>query len=82
MTSNIEGRVLELIARASHRRVGELRDETALQDLGINSMDVIILVFELEEELGITIDSGLLASLVTIGDVIQEVNTRFSASVG
>jgi acyl carrier protein len=82
MTKSIEGRVLEIIATASHRNRADLGNETALQDLGINSMDVLTMVFELEEELGITVDTKALAGLVTIGDVIREVGRRYSASVG
>ena len=82
MTKSIEGRVLEIIATASHRNLADLENETALQDLGINSMDVLTMVFELEEELGITVDTKALAGLVTIGDVIREVGTRYSASFG
>lgn len=82
MTKNIEGRVLEVIATASHRRLDDLGGETALRDLGINSMDVVTMAFELEEEFGIVVDTGALVGLVTIGDVIREVRKRYSASVG
>ena len=82
MTRSIEGRVMEVIATASHLPLDDLGDETVLRDLGINSMDVVTMVFELEEELGITVDTQALADLVTIGDVIREVDAHYGASAG
>ena len=48
----------------------ELTLESTFKDLGIDSLDLVDLVFELEEELGVTFEDDELAGLKTCKDVV------------
>lgn len=50
--------------------------ESLRDDLGIDSLDAIILVLELEDRLGIDIDDDELAALVTVGQLLALVEAK------
>ena len=53
---------------------GEIQSTTSLrQDLDINSMTLIALAADLEEELGIHIEDEVLARIQTIGDLFAAI---------
>ena len=54
----------------------ELTLESTFKDLGIDSLDLVDLVFELEEELGVTFEDDELAGLKTCGDVVALIESK------
>jgi acyl carrier protein len=70
----VERRVLEIVAEQLGRDVGELSRESRLDELGADSLDVVEMVMEFEDELGIRgrLDIELASMrLRTLGDVID-----------
>lgn len=49
----------------------ELTLDSKFKDLGIDSLDLVDLVFELEEKLNITFEDEELMSIQTVSDLIQ-----------
>jgi acyl carrier protein len=48
-------------------------EDRLVEDLGAESVDVISLLFEFEERLGRRIPDSEVASLVTVGDIVDRV---------
>lgn len=63
------------ISAAVLKRIGagkevEITRESRFADLGIDSLDVIEMLFEAEEEYGVRFSDEAARTLVTIGDVV------------
>ena len=50
------------------------------EDLGLESLDAILLVLELEDELGIDIEDHELASLETVGTLLELIEAKCRAA--
>jgi acyl carrier protein len=48
-----------------------LSREVTLADLGISSLDVISLLFELEEKFGVVIEEGDMPAMSTLGEMVD-----------
>lgn len=64
-------KVRELLAETLHRDVGEIGLDSKLEDLGVASIDLITLVFELEDAFGRTLEDEDIAGLTTVGSVVD-----------
>ena len=49
----------------------ELTPEMGFKDLGVDSLDLVDLVFELEEEIGVQFEDDELTSLKTVQDLLD-----------
>lgn len=67
-------RVLSCVAQAAHLNTTQVRPEQRLwEDLALDVVDVIILTYQLERELCITIPHGELRKARTVSDLISTV---------
>lgn len=55
-------------------------DDSLTEDLGLESLDAILLVLELEDKLGIDVEDHELASLATVGDLLELVESKCQAA--
>ena len=63
-------RVIELFSTmAEAEEITE--DSELIEDLGISSMDVLILISSLEEEFRIKVPEKLIPKMTTVGDVVD-----------
>ncbi len=53
-----------------------LTKESNLRDLGIDSLDLVDLVFELEEEIGVQFDDDELLQIKTIQDLMNLIDAK------
>lgn len=61
----------------------DVSDATTLRgDLGMNSLQAVTLVLDLEELLDITIEEEALVSMGTVGDILRLVRERMAGSEG
>lgn len=68
-------RVCRFIADAAHVSTHGLSDSNNLVfDLGLDSLDVLNLVMDLEDEFGITIPQARINELKTVGDFVSVVD--------
>lgn len=61
--------ILETIAFETDQVVTE---ETALEDMKMDSLEFLSLILAISAETGKTVDDGALAQLKTVGDVVRE----------
>lgn len=54
----------------------ELTVDMAFKDLGIDSLDLVDLVFELEEEIGVQFEDDELLKLKTVQDLINLIESK------
>jgi acyl carrier protein len=70
--TDVEGKTKGIVAAYFKRSPGTLELETRLrEDLGGDSLDLVELVFTLEQELGVTIPDAEAAEIRTIGDAVH-----------
>lgn len=62
-----------LIARSISIREDAIHDDASLRNLGINSLDLVVLVMSIEEALRIEFDPADLEHLRTFGDLVRRV---------
>ena len=71
--TDIQARVIELIAKAKNLPASSIGMETTFDELQIDSLDKINLSFEVEEMFSIQIPDESLHSLKSVGDVVRGV---------
>jgi acyl carrier protein len=83
MSNDIETKVLDLLRAACvEQGVAEAVSlDSSLGDLGIDSIKLVALIFELEKALGFEADEGQLATLASVRDVVEMVETAVLSSV-
>jgi len=66
--------VFEVISRERNCSLGEISLDTRLDDLGIDSLKAITIIFELEEQLHIEIPNELVETVKTVGDIVAGID--------
>lgn len=54
----------------------EVTEETELKNLGIDSLDLVEIIMDVEEQYNITFEDEELKSFVTVGDVVKAIKNR------
>jgi acyl carrier protein len=71
-STDVAGKTVRIVAGYFKRVPAEIGLDTRLrEDLGGDSMDLIVLLFDLEQEFGIRIPDTDAAGLQTIGDAVR-----------
>lgn len=65
-------RVAEIIAKTAHCNAGEIKPDTELESIGIDSLKAITVLFELEEAYDIEIPNDLISSITTVKDILDK----------
>jgi acyl carrier protein len=74
-----ESELLDLIAKEAIIDREKLTREATLEDLGISSLDVISMLFELEERWGVVIEEGDMPQMTTLGEMSDFLLSRINA---
>ena len=56
--------------------VANLKEDDSLQELGLDSLDLVEVMLEIEDTLGIEFSSNEIASLTTLKDVAELINSK------
>jgi len=67
-------KVLKLLSEHSDADVAEITMDTTFSDLGIDSLDTVEMVMELEEELGVELE--LQEKLSTVGELVKFIESK------
>lgn len=68
----VADQVKELISKQLNKPVAEItEDKEVVKDLGADSLDVVEMLMNLEEECGITISEEDAVNIKTVGDIIS-----------
>lgn len=70
----VEEAVIEVITRERKCAPEDVTMETRLSQLGIDSLQAITILYELEERFGIEIPNELMENLETVGDITACLN--------
>lgn len=81
--SEVEERVREIVAKHAKINVDELDHETELQSLNIQSLDMIEIIFEVEDAFDIDIEQDeKTANLNTLGEMLVWLTANIQAQKG
>ena len=73
-----EPELLDLIAQEAIIDREKLNRDATLGDLGISSLDVITMLFELEERYGVVIEEADMPKMETLGEMIDFLMKRIN----
>lgn len=69
----------EILVKEFKRNPEQLRPQTTLADLGIDSLDLVDLIFKIEDHFGLKIKDDVPRSLVTLADVAAYIDQLLAA---
>lgn len=72
-------KALAAIARAKHRPVEEISADSTFEQLGIDSLDSIEILFQLEEEFDLEIPDEVAQGVDSVGEVIEALGRHLAA---
>lgn len=72
---SVSDRIIAVLARVRKAPVNPTPDSTMVADLGFDSLTLLEVVAELEDEFGIYFPLNEVASLTTFGKVVERVST-------
>lgn len=58
--------------------VSSLKEEDSLSSLGLDSLDLVEVMLEIEDNLNIEFDSNEIADVSTLGDVLKLIETKLN----
>ena len=80
--SDIQASVLAAIARIAGPATGTIRPDATLKDLGIPSLDVIEMLFELEDEFDVNLsDRDIDLTTATVADLATAIERGVAAKM-
>ena len=71
---SVDQRVIAAIARSKRLDAARIRPETTFEELGMDSLDAIELLFEIEEEFDLTVEDEAVQGKENVGQVIEAVH--------
>ncbi len=77
---NVEDGVTRIISKAVMDNVSEIRPETKLSELGMDSLEQIECVLSLEEAFKVELNEAAMWKLRTVQEVIEAVNHALAAA--
>jgi acyl carrier protein len=79
MPDDLMPRVIQCIASTQHIEAGKITAEATFEELGIDSLDGINILFALENEFNIQIPDNAAQQVKTIGDLAEGVKKLVEA---
>jgi len=80
MANSINERVKTIIAQKFHVEQSEVTDEASFtNDLGADSLDIVELIMDLEQEFGVTIPDDQAEHIQTVGQAIKYIEDNQAA---
>lgn len=77
---SVEEKVIEAVAKVAKRQLGEVRLDSRFEDLGMDSLDRITLLFELEQAFDISIPEEKVQGIETVGDIVTALGSFLSGA--
>lgn len=81
-SSSVAERVIDAIARSKRLDADTIRPETTFEELGMDSLDAIELLFEIEEEFDLTVEDEAVQGKENVGQVIEAVREAVAETPG
>lgn len=81
MSAETAERTIAVIAKFKNMPADQISLETSLQDLELDSLDGLNLVFELEEEFDILIPDDKALTMKTVGEMVEGIDRLLAGEV-
>ena len=78
----VEQKILEAVAKVAKRKPGEVRLDSSFEDLGMDSLDRVCLLFELEQAFDISIPETEVQGVQTVQDIVTRLGAHLASSAG
>jgi acyl carrier protein len=78
--SDLRGRLDALLIAKCEVEPGALAADRTLEDLGLDSLNIVKLTTAMEGEFGVEFDEEELLDDITLGDLVELLETRMSAA--
>ena len=75
----VEEKVLEAVAKVAKRKQGEVRLESSFDDLGMDSLDRVCLLFELEQMFDVNIPDDEVRNVRNVRQMCEGVDKLLAA---
>ncbi|MFL5582272.1 MAG: acyl carrier protein [Gemmatimonadaceae bacterium] len=72
-------RVIEIVAAKAHGAPAPPTPESTLEELGLDSLDAVEIMYELEESLKVSIPNERVKEMRTVGDIVAGVEALVAA---
>ncbi len=82
MSDDLSTRVISVIAATQHIAVEKITEESTFQELGIDSLDGINILFALESEFNINIPDDEAPNIRTVHDAVEGVRKLLEGGAG
>jgi acyl carrier protein len=79
---DVQERVIRAIARACHLEPERVHPEATFEELGVDSLMGLEIVFELEEEFKVSIPENIAVGMRSVRDVIERLHAFFEQKEG
>lgn len=80
VTLPTDDQLFDLIAQEALLERAALTRESSLEDVGMTSLDVISVLFEVEDKYGIQMEESELEGAKTLGDLMDKLKAKAAAS--
>ncbi|HKG91478.1 MAG TPA: acyl carrier protein [Gemmatimonadaceae bacterium] len=74
--TQVESQVIAIVAKTAKRPADQVRLEHTFEELGLDSLDGVEIVYELEERFGITIPNESARGVRSVSDVVAALRTH------
>jgi acyl carrier protein len=75
--NDLETKIKSVIAEKAGKSVSDIRDDASfIEDLGLDSLDLVDMIMKLEEEFGISIPDEDLDKIRTVKDAINYIREK------
>ena len=82
MNQEIAERTIQTIAKFKEMEADKIKVETTIEELEMDSLDALNLVFELEEEFNITIPDEQVFEMKTVGQMAEGIEKLMAGDSG
>ena len=76
----VEQKIIEAVAKVAKRKIEEIRLDSRFEDLGMDSLDKVTLLFELEQTFDISIPETEVQGIQTVGDIVGRLEAFIASS--
>ena len=71
-------KVAEIIAKTTNCNIVDIKFDSNLRDLGVDSLSTLTILFDLEEEFDLEIPNELIPTIQTVNDILEKLNNMAS----
>ena len=75
---SLEAELIDLIAKEALVDVDKLKRDASLEEIGLDSVDMVSVIFALEDKYGVTIGENDIEKSATLGQMLTLIETKIA----